>query len=104
MGKKKILCIQVRRACSYLYHLIALEQQQRSALYNFAEHLKNLNDCMSTIKNLFADSTVDNIDCLISSSRHVTFKCMWQQKVHFYLSMLIVHNKLNLSPLIQILK
>nr|XP_017246046.1 PREDICTED: midasin isoform X2 [Daucus carota subsp. sativus] len=71
---------EVRRACSYLYHLIALEQQQRSALYNFAEHLKNLNDCMSTIKNLFADSTVDNIDCLISSSRHVTFKCMWQQK------------------------
>ncbi|KAL8100236.1 hypothetical protein AgCh_032471 [Apium graveolens] len=77
---KDINLEQVTRTCSYLDHLIALEREHRLALYKFSEHLNYLKDCLSTLKNLSPESTANNSNCLISSSRHVTFKCMWQQK------------------------
>ncbi|XP_071901315.1 midasin-like isoform X1 [Coffea arabica] len=73
---------QVKRSCSFLDHLIAIQQDQRAAAYHFSEELKDLRECLWPLANLFPDSFVGPASCEWSfpENQNAIFNCMWQQK------------------------
>ncbi|XP_043707635.1 midasin [Telopea speciosissima] len=78
---------QVNRSASFLDHLIAIQQEQRSVAYLFAGHLKSLRRCMSSLKHLdtksvLADHGFGN-ECFVIPNQHATQKSLWQQKQLF---------------------
>ncbi|KAK3037952.1 hypothetical protein RJ639_030657 [Escallonia herrerae] len=78
---------QVNRSCSYIDHLIAIQQDQRAAAYDFAEKLKGLRACILPLESLLSSSnsldSLNSSDCSFAQNQHVTYKCMWQQKQLF---------------------
>ncbi|KAL2243207.1 UNVERIFIED_CONTAM: Midasin, partial [Sesamum indicum] len=84
---KDVSLIQVKRSCSYVDHLIEIQQEQRAVAYNLAKKLKRLRQCIWPLSNLFSSS--NHLDRGTSSdspfikNQHATFQCMWQQKQLF---------------------
>lgn len=80
--------MQVNRSVSFLDHLIIIQQEQRSAVYLFSKHVKDLRTNVAQLKNLYSSSIVSNDGtggkCSIVANQHATLKYMWQQKVSFY--------------------
>lgn len=72
---------QVKRSCSFLDHLIAIQQDQRAAVYHFSEQLKDLRECLWPLANLFPDSLGPaSCEWSFPENQNVIFNCMWQQK------------------------
>ncbi|KAK2975328.1 hypothetical protein RJ640_013841 [Escallonia rubra] len=77
---------QVNRSCSYIDHLIAIQQDQRAAAYDFAEKLKGLRAYILPLESLLSSS--NSLDSLNSSN------CSFAQNQHELLDLyLLGHNK-----------
>lgn len=78
---------QVERSCSFLEHLILIQQEQRAAAYEFEEHIRRLRKFVSLFKGLHSNSITcdDEVDGGFSLTpyQHASFKCMWRQKQLF---------------------
>lgn len=77
--------MQVNRSVSFLSHLVAIQQMQRAAAYEFAEQLKSLRGYVSAMEDLLSASTDTDarteVMCSVAQNQHDTFMCLWQQKV-----------------------
>lgn len=86
--------IQVERSCSFLEHLILIQQEQRAAAYEFEEHIRRLRKFVSLFKGLHSNSITcdDEVDGGFSLTpyQHASFKCMWRQKVSLTLNFHLV--------------
>ncbi|KAM7253719.1 hypothetical protein ACFE04_031401 [Oxalis oulophora] len=75
---------QASRAVSFVDHLVVIEQNQRSAAYDFAKQLNHFENCVSALKRLLPGSPADDtIQCLFADDQYASFKRMWQQKQLF---------------------
>lgn len=78
---------QVNRSVSFLSHLVAIQQMQRAAAYEFAEQLKSLRGYVSAMEDLLSASTDTDarteVMCSVAQNQHDTFMCLWQQKQLF---------------------
>ena len=65
-----------------------IQQEQRTAVYRFSEHVKDLRKSVALLENLYSSSTVSDDGtggkCSIAPNQHATLKYMWQQKVSFH--------------------
>ncbi|KZV19144.1 midasin [Dorcoceras hygrometricum] len=84
---KDFCLVQVEASCSYVHHLLEIQQEQRSAAYRFAKQLNCLRQCMLPLSNMFSSSIHSAMDTISDFSflknQYPTFKCMWQQKQLF---------------------
>ncbi|XP_077240383.1 midasin-like protein isoform X2 [Tasmannia lanceolata] len=77
---KSLSLEQVETSASFIDHLIVIQQDQRSVVYSFADHLKKLRKRTSSLKELGPET---GRKCLIAPNQHATYKCMCQQKELF---------------------
>ncbi|GAB4842595.1 hypothetical protein Ancab_012571 [Ancistrocladus abbreviatus] len=77
--------VQVEKASSFLQHLIAIQQGQRAAAYDFSQSINQLTDCVSSlcgVYRVFTSSCQETISEL-STNQHALIRCMWHQKEVF---------------------
>ncbi|XP_048323691.2 midasin isoform X2 [Ziziphus jujuba] len=84
---KDIMREQVDRSCSFLHHLVEIQQKQQATAIVFSKNLKRFKKCVSILKLLYSNST--NYDdgngakFSIIKNQDGVIKCMWQQKQLF---------------------
>ncbi|ONI15461.1 hypothetical protein PRUPE_3G044200 [Prunus persica] len=75
---------QIGKPDPFLHQLIKIQKNQHKAANKFAEQLRDLKECISTLENLDSTDSEDKSgNCSIGQKQHATFKYMWQQKQLF---------------------
>ncbi|AAD10657.1 Hypothetical protein [Arabidopsis thaliana] len=78
---------QVKRAISFLNHLVEIQRQQRKSAYAFAELFNRFRQCVLSLARLLGDSVgADRKDDSVFSfpqNQHAVFNCLWLQKQLF---------------------
>lgn len=79
-----LYALQIGKPDPFLHQLIKIQKNQHKAANKFAEQLRDLKECISTLENLDSTDSEDKSgNCSIGQKQHATFKYMWQQKVIF---------------------
>lgn len=75
---------QVKRSCSFLEHLISIQQEQRAAAYGFEGKIRSLRDCLWPLENLlsgaYMSAGTDDCRSSFTPNQCLILEYMWQQK------------------------